>query len=123
MLPKQWSFYGNALILCTISESDFMCHVICLLYVVVTVLQNVHEHAKDTEIAYIDAIMQLLCCLHQYSKQSVGSNKIKNLTFQLDIPGCKMHLILAGKEVENLEALKLIFFFMFNSQKIEKLFF
>lgn len=64
MLPEQWSFYGNALILC-ISESDFMCHVICLLYVVVTVLQNVHEHAKDTEIAYIDAIMQLLCCLHQ----------------------------------------------------------
>ena len=34
-----------------------------------------------------------------------------------------MHLILAGKEVENQEALKLIFFFMFNSQKIEKLFF
>ena len=60
MLPKQWSFYGNALILCTISESDFMCHVICLLYVVVTVLQNVHEHAKDTEIAYI--LMQSCNC-------------------------------------------------------------
>ena len=32
-----------------------------------------------------------------------------------------MHLILEGKEVENQEALKLIFFFMFTSQKIEKL--